>query len=127
MSICSYCRHEFTTCDDLVKQLFVVDAVLVQVTSVDVPVNTDSSLLPNAQSDVISWYHTLQARLSETASTLESFVKDTKVIANDLLFHFFCSCQTARMFIIVPDVVVYCCHFLAAFAIAVMLLKIGLT
>ena len=98
-------------------------------TTVDVPVNTDSSLLPNAQSDVISWYQTLQARLSETVSTLESFVKDTKVITNGLFFHFFCSCQTTRMFIIVSDVVVYCCHFLTSFLvystvpIAAMLLK----
>jgi len=45
----------------------------------DVTVNSVSSLLSNSPSDVVDWYQSLQSKLSDTSSTLESFVKDSKV------------------------------------------------
>jgi len=50
-----------------------------QVSSNDAVVNSDSALLQNPPSDLLNWYQSLQAKLTETTSMLESFVKDTKV------------------------------------------------
>jgi len=69
----------------LSKGLFVGYPLCVQVTSAsESAVKSDSLLLPNSPSDVVNWYMSLQAKLTETTSTLESFVKDTKVAS--LLF-----------------------------------------
>ena len=61
----------------------------------DTAVNSDSSLLQNSPSELISWYQSLQAKLAETTSTLESFVKDTKVDSCFFAYFvlsFFCLC-----------------------------------
>lgn len=42
--------------------------------------NSGCLLLPNAPSEVIHWYRSLQAKLDDASSSLESFVKDTKVV-----------------------------------------------